>query len=260
MSMKLSYRDKVIIIVVSVLVVLGVGIFCFAKPKYEELQVSKERLAAKEDEKAQVEAKMGTLEDLKKQLEKSIDEVVEDQEKFLSEKDYGDTYQISKYLMESLSPASNFKITGVTMDPLENTSLDPYYYNKNAVAYPMKINGDIANKLPPEVGYALDGSYPDAPAGVEVGGTIATVSYECEDSADVLDAIQLIADNEKNIYLLTFSGSYVEDPNADPEAPKFSGELTIAIFEIYPLDPADVDAAPATLTDTSETSTEAAVQ
>ena len=37
MSMKLSYRDKIIIIVVSVLVVLGVGIFCFAKPKYEDL-------------------------------------------------------------------------------------------------------------------------------------------------------------------------------------------------------------------------------
>ena len=49
MSMKLSYRDKVIIIVVAVLVILGVGIFCFAKPKYESLQVSKQRLAAKED-------------------------------------------------------------------------------------------------------------------------------------------------------------------------------------------------------------------
>lgn len=251
MSMKLSYRDKVIIIVVSVIVVLGVGIFCFAKPKYEDLQVSKERLVSKENEKAQVEAKMGTLEDLKKQLEDSIKAVVEDQEQFLSEKDYGDTYQISKYIMEALSPVTDLKITGVTMDPLENTELSAYYYNKNAVAYPMKIYGDIANKLPPEVGYAYDGSYPDAPKSVRVGGTIATVSYECDDSANVLDAIQLIADNEKNIYLLTFSGSYIEDPNADPEEPKFSGDLTIAIYEVYPLDPADVDAAPAALTETA---------
>ena len=123
MSMKLSYRDKVIIIVVSVLVVLGVGIFCFAKPKYEDLQVAKERLAAKEDEKAQVEAKMGTLEGLKKQLEESVDAVVKDQEKFLSEKEYGETYQISKYLMELFSPVSGFEITGVTMDALESTDL-----------------------------------------------------------------------------------------------------------------------------------------
>ena len=54
MSMKLSYRDKVIIIVVSVIVVLGIGIFCFAKPKYESLQVSKERLSAKQTEQQQV--------------------------------------------------------------------------------------------------------------------------------------------------------------------------------------------------------------
>lgn len=251
MSMKLSYRDKVIIIVVSVLVVLGVGIFCFAKPKYEDLQVSKERLASKEDEKAQVDAKMGTLEDLKKQLENNIKAVVEDQEQFLSEKEYGETYQISKYIMETLAPVTDLKITGVTMDPLASTDLPPYYYNKNAVAYPLKLYGDIANKLPPEVGYAYDGSYPDAPAGVKVGGTIATVAYECDDSNNVLDAIQLIADNDKNIYLLTFSGSYMEDPNADAEEPKFSGELTIAIYEIYPLDPADVDAVPAALTETA---------
>lgn len=251
MSMKLSYRDKVIIIVVSVLVVLGVGIFCFAKPKYEDLQVSKERLAAKEDEKAQVDAKIGTLEDLKKQLEDNIKAVVKDQEQFLSEKEYGDTYQISKYLMETLAPVADLKITGVTMDPLTDTDLEAYYYNKNAVAYPMKVNGDIAGKLPPEVGYAYNDSYPEPPANVKVGGTIVTVTYECDDSNNVLDAIQLIADNEKNIYLLTFSGSYIDDPSADPEDPKFAGDLTIAIYEIYPLDPADVDAATAALSETA---------
>lgn len=247
MSMKLSYRDKVIIIVVSVLVVLGVGIFCFAKPKYEDLQVSKERLAAKEEEKSQVEAKMGTLEDLKELLEKNIDAVVEDQEKFLSEKEYGDTYQISKYLMDALSPISTLKITGVDMEPLAKTELAAYSYNKNAVAYSMKMNGDIAGNLPPEVGYALDGSYPQNPRGVDVAGTVVTVAYESDNDTDILDAVQLIADNEKNIYLRTFSGTYVEDPNADPEKPKFSGDLVIEIYEIYPLDPADVDAAPASL-------------
>ena len=256
MSMKLSYRDKVIIIVVAVLVILGVGIFCFAKPKYESLQVSKQRLAAKEDEQQQVDAKIATLDGLKKQLEDNIDAIVEDQKQFLSEKETGETYEISKYLMDTLSPISDFKITGVTMDPLESTDLEAYYYNKNAISYPLKVNGDIANKLPPEVGYATDGSWPAAPASVKVGGTVATVAYECNESSSVLDAVQLIAENEKNIYLLTFSGSYIEDANADPEAPKFSGELTIAIYEIYPLDPADIDSVPAAVTATDEAATQ----
>ncbi len=252
MSMKLSYRDKVIIIVVSVIVVLGIGIFCFAKPKYESLQVSKERLSAKQTEQQQVDDKIGTLEVLKKRLEDDIGNIVEDQEQFLSEKEYGDTYQISKYLMDMLAPVSGFNITGVTMDPLASTELAEYYYNKNAISYPLKVNGDIANKLPPEVAYATEGKWPSAPEGVFVGGTVATVSYECEESAQVLDAIQLIADNDKNIYLLTFSGSYANDANADPNAPKFSGDLTIAVYEIYPLDPEDIDAAPAAITSTEE--------
>lgn len=252
MSMKLSYRDKVIIIVVAVLVVLGVGIFCFAKPKYESLQVSKERLTAKQTEQQQVDDKIGTLEVLKKRLEDDVDNIVEDQEKFLSEKEYGDTYQISKYLMNLLAPVSGFNITGVTMDPLASTELAEYYYNKNAISYPLKVNGDIANKLPPEVGYATDGSWPKNPEGVQVGGTVVTVSYGCDDSAQVLDAIQLIADNDKNIYLMTFSGNYVEAENQDPNAPKFSGDLTIAVYEIYPLDPEDIDAAPTALVTTEE--------
>lgn len=244
MSMKLSYRDKIIVIVVAVLVVLGIGIFSFIKPRYEDLQVSKERLAAKENEKSQVEAKMNTLEGLKKQLEDNIKAVVEDQKQFLNEEEYGETYQISKYLMEKLADVENFKITQVTMDRLENTDLEPYYYNKYAVAYPLKINGDINGELPPEVGYAYNGSYPDAPAEVQLAGTIATVGYECETAEELLAAIQLIADNDKNLYVITFSGSYAMaaeiEADGDDEVAPYSGEITIAIFEIYPLDPDDI--------------------
>lgn len=245
MSMKLSYRDKVIVIVVAVLVILGIGIFSFIKPKYEDLQVSKERLAAKETEKAQVEEKMGTLEDLKKRLEDDINAVVEDQEQFLSEKEYGETYQISQYLMELLDN-DNFKIKGVTMDRLAGSQLDAYFYNKYAVAYPLKINGDINGELPPEVEYAYNKSYPAAPASVTLAGNVVTISYGCEEADDLLEAIQTIADNDKNLYVMTFSGSYVEaaslgtDPTADPNADPFSGDITIAVYEIWPMDPDDI--------------------
>lgn len=250
MSMKLSYRDKVIIIVVSVLVILGVGIFCFAKPKYENLQVAKERLAAKEDEQAQVDAKIGTLEGLKKTLEDNVNSIVEDQEQFLSEKEYGDTYLISKYLMDKFS-GEKFNITGVNLSPIEKTTLGAYFYYKNAVAYPLKMNADIANKLPPEVQYRADLSFPDPPAGVDIGGTVATVSYECDNDEDLLNVVDIIGENDKNIYLLNFSGSYNEE-DLEEGAPKFSGDLVIAVYEIYPLDPEDIDAVPAVLTTATE--------
>ena len=243
MSMKLSYRDKVILIVVSVLVILGVGIFCFIKPRYEDLQVSKERLTAKESEKAQVEEKMGTLETLKKRLEDDIKAIVEDQEKFLNEEEYGETYQISQYLMEKLTE-DNFKITGVTMDRLASTDLAPYTYNKYAVGYPLKINGDINGELPPEVQYAYDNEYPMPPEPVKLAGNLVTVKYECDDAEAIFNAVQKIADNDKNLYVQTFSGSYKQaaeiKAEADPEKAPFSGEILIEVYEIYPLDPDDI--------------------
>lgn len=244
MSMKLSYRDKVIVVVVAVLVILGIGIFSFIKPRYEDLQVSKERLAAKEDEKAQVEAKMGTLEELKKKLEDDINAVVEDQEQFLSEEEYGETYQISQYLMELLSN-DRFDIKGITMDRLGPTDLYSYTYSKYAVAYPLKINSDINGELPPEVMYAYENNYPAAPAPVRIAGNIVTVNYGCEEADDLLEAIQTIADNDKNLYVMTFSGSYVDaadkaEATGEDEEDPFSGDITIAVYEINPLDPDDV--------------------
>lgn len=88
MSMKLSYRDKVIIIVLAVLVVLGVGIFTFIKPKFADLQASEDRLTAKEAERDDVQSKMDTLEVLKKRLEDDIKSVEETQKQFMSERDY----------------------------------------------------------------------------------------------------------------------------------------------------------------------------
>ncbi len=239
MSMKLSYRDKVIIIVVAVLVVLGAGIFCFIKPKFADLQVSEDRLEAKQSEEADVKAKMDTLEVLEKRLEDDVKEIEEDQKKFISEKETGETYQISKYLMERLY-STGIDIRGVRLERLAATDLLEYTYEKYAVAYPLKINADIAGKLPPEVEYAYNNSYPDDTTSVQVGGTVVTVSYTCDNAEDVFKAVEAVADNEENIYLMNVSSSYVEDQKN--EEGQFEGEMSIMIYEIYPLDPEDVDA------------------
>ena len=236
MNMKLSYRDKVILIIVIVLVVLGAGIFCFIKPKYEALQVSKDRLAAKEAEKAEVEAKMGTLEDLKKKLEDDIKAVEEDQKQFLSEKDYGETYLISQYLMQKLEP-TGITITGVDVPQLEALDIEAYEYNKLAVAYPMKINSDISNELPEEVIQAYNNSYPDKASTVELASSIVTVNYTADSDEDIFKAVDTIFENEENLHLLTVSAEYSEEASLEAGEPTFEGALTIQVFEIYPMDP-----------------------
>ncbi len=241
MSMKLSRRDKVIILVLIVAIVGIVGYLCFLKPRYEEVQASNDRLAAKEAEKAEVEAKIATLETLKKTLEDMVKSIEESQKQFISEAEVGQTQQISKYIMELLEP-SGIEIKGVTLNNLGATNLNAYTYNKSALAYPMKINSDLAVELPEEVYNAYNNSYPAAPPSVKVAGTVVTVSYECDlECEQLFDAVQIIADHEKNIYLETCSAELAI--NAEGEAVG-EGEMTITVYEIYPMDPEDVDKDP----------------
>ena len=242
MSMKLSRRDQVIILVVVVLIVLGVGIFCILKPKYEEVQASNSRLAAKETEKSDVEAKIATLETLKKTLEENVKAVEEDQKQFLSEEEYGDTQKISKYLMEILEPAG-IEITGVNLNALAPSELSAYTYHQNVIAYDMKMNSDLAHELPEDVYYAYSNSYPAPPPKVTISSTVVTVSYKSDlECQQLFDAIQLVADHEKNIYLNTCEAVLdVEDGEL-----AISGSLTVTVYEIQPMDPEDIDKDPAT--------------
>ena len=61
MNLKLSYRDKVIFIVVMVILVLVAGFFLLIRPKFEQVELAKETLAQKQQEKADIDAKIDTL-------------------------------------------------------------------------------------------------------------------------------------------------------------------------------------------------------
>lgn len=244
MNMKLSRRDRVIILIVAVAVIIGVGIFTFLKPKYGEVQASEDRLAAKESEKAALEAKIATLDDLKLTLKKNVEAVEKVQEQFISEKEVNETQKISQYVMSMLEP-SGITINSVTLSDLGATRISEYMYNKNALAYPMKINGDIAHKLPDEVYYAYEGNYPLPGPDAVIAGTVVTVDYKCGlDSKELFDAIQIIADHEKTVYLNTCSSQTEESAKEGKEdAEDIQGQLVMTIYEVYPMDPADLDAA-----------------
>lgn len=241
MTMKLSRRDKVIFIVVLVLVVIGVGIWLFLKPQYENLQASEDRLVAKQGERDQLQAKIDTLPDLKKTLEENVNKVVEAQKDFVSERDIHDTQQISTYVMDMLEP-SGIEITGMNLQDLSAMSIEEYLYNKRALAYPMKISGDLARKLPAEVYYAYENNYPEAGPAATISGTIVTVSYTCDlDFQQLYDAIQIVADHDKNIYLETASASVDIEMTENGAEVVPEGQMVITFYEIYPMDPADLD-------------------
>lgn len=249
MSMKLSRRDQVIILIVLVVVVLGIGIFLLLKPKYQEVQESNDRLASKEAELSDIMDQVATLEPLKQQLEDMVNEVVESQDVFVSEREVYDSQHIITYVMDMLSE-TGIEIDSVNLDSvLSGGVIEPYTVRKNAVAYDMKISADLAQKLPEEVYYAYNNSYPDDPPKTTVGYALVTVNYHvaADQFESFYNAVQRIADNDKNIYLETCSAQIEAKPSNNSSSsddggiPDIEGSLVIDYYSIYPMDPADIE-------------------
>ena len=241
MSMKLSYRDKVIFIAVVVIAVLMIGFFFFVKAKISESQDIKNSLEQKEQEQAEINAKIETLPQLKKQLEDSIKEVDDMQKNFVDEQD---AYEADQYIYEMLAETGiQFRAMSLTGE-LEG-ELAQYYYEKNATAYDLKINADLSgDSLPQEVYDKYYGTYPAAAEAVVVAVDEITLNFGVEVSTEgfidwepifkVMDTISL---SDKTIYLKSLSAGNVsegdEERGIDPSA---EIEVVIDVFSIQHMD------------------------
>ena len=251
MSMKLSRRDRIIFLIGIVLIILIVGVLVVIKPKYEESQVSQERLAAKQGEKEQLEQKIATLPGLKAQLEKDVESVLDKQKMFLEEKDYEESYEISMYLMDLLAE-SDLEVVGTNLKDVEGAPLAPYVVRTNTAVYDLKAYSDIARQLPDYFYYAYEGNWPADPPAKAVAVSQVTITYrtELENFEGIYNAIDMIAECDKAIYLDTIGAELVtgeslvkgdDATTQEQEEPYIEGEMVITVYELNYMNKDDID-------------------
>lgn len=241
MNMKLSYRDKVIFIAVVVIAVLMIGFFFFVKAKISESQDIKNSLEQKEQEQAEINAKIETLPQLQKQLEDSIKEVDDMQKNFVDEQD---AYQADQYIYELLEE-TGIEFRSMTLTGEEEKELIQYFYEKEATAYDIKINADLSgDSLPQEVYDKYYDTYPEVPAGVVVAVEELELTFGVPTTNDafidwepiyqVMDKISL---SEDTIYLKSLSaGEYNEGDDEAGVDPSGEVVVVIDIFSIQHMD------------------------
>lgn len=241
MNMKLSYRDKVIFIAVVVIAVLMIGFFFFVKAKISESQDIKNSLEQKQQEQAEINAKIETLPQLQKQLEDSIKEVDDMQENFVDEQQ---AYEADQYIYDLLVE-SGIEFRSISLTGEQESELSSYFYEKEAVAYDIKINADITgDSLPQEVYDKYYDTYPDPAESVVLAVEELELTFGVDTTSDgfinwepiyeVMDAISL---SDKTIYLKSMSaGEYNEGDDESGIDP--SGEIVVVIdiFSIQHMD------------------------
>lgn len=247
MNMKLSYRDKVIFIVVIVLIVLAVGFFVFVKAKIQESKDIQANLEIKQEELDEVHAKIDTLEPLKAELKESVKEVNTLQGPFLDEQA---EFEADQYIYNLLKDIPGIEFHSMELTGEQEGDLSAYFYYRNSLAYDLKMNADLSGvSLPQEVYDKYYSTQPEPPetSRIAVDELVITMGVQMdEDGSPDWDAIMqifdTIAEHDKTIYLKGFSASEGESDSNDPNAVLMGEiELTVDIYSVYHMDTTKVE-------------------
>lgn len=236
MNLKLSYRDKVIFIVVMVILVLVAGFFLFIKPKFEAVERAKTAFETKQEEKDNIDAKIDTLPIIIDNLKATAEEIGEKQQIFLDE---AHPYMNEVYIRDALS-SQNLDISAMNTDYTIASPIIRYTTKEeHYLAYDNKMNADLYNELPEEV-YNLYNGVPDPtyPQTI-IGETKMELTFKLGDGLNpinkVYDVIDRLADDEKTVVLNSVSTEAVPSDGDEPMA-----TVNLTMYSIFPLNVEEV--------------------
>ncbi|MBP1561129.1 MAG: hypothetical protein J6C96_07815 [Oscillospiraceae bacterium] len=228
MNMKLSYRDKVIFIVVMVIVVLIAGFFIFIKPKFGELDTAKYNLATKQQEKTDIDTKIGTLPGIIDSIKETAKEVGELQDNFIPEQH---PYLNEMYLRDMLNKF-NLEYKSINTNYTTASEIKRYVVTpKNILAYQAKMDADLYQELPQEVYDKYNNVVREAYPNAIIGVTTVTVVFKSDNQLrkmyDVMDAI---SDHDKTIILNTISTGEAPEDGGDREI-----SCNLTMYSVHPM-------------------------
>ncbi|MGN0674794.1 MAG: hypothetical protein ACI4KG_03530 [Oscillospiraceae bacterium] len=230
MNMKLSYRDKVIFIVVMVILVLVAGFFLFIKPKFEAADVAKYNLEVKQQEKADIDAKIDTLPTIIDNLKEVAKDIDETQKMFMDE---SHPYVNETYIREALA-SLNIDVTEMNTEYTTANPIERYIVeSKNILAYENKINADLYNELPQEVYDKYNNIQREEYPFSIIGVTKMTVKFDSDlELKDAYNAIDKFAEDEKTIFLNSIGTGDISEGS---DKPAREIECNLTLYSIFPL-------------------------
>ncbi len=229
MNMKLSYRDKVIFIVVMVIIVFVAGFFLLIKPKFESVDVAKYNLEAKKMEWSEVETKINTYPTIVSSMKEAAKTIKEKQTIFMEE---AHPYLNERYIRDSLATV-NVELFEVTTDYTVAGDISRYIVDeKNLLVYDNKIYADLYNELPQEIYDEYNGVEREEYPAAIIGITKMTFGFETgHDLKEAYAVIDQIAADEKTIILNSISS----EPEQNSSEPTEDAKATITLYSIQPL-------------------------
>jgi uncharacterized protein YxeA len=227
MSLKLSYRDKVILIVLIVLIIIIGGIMIFVRPVFEQSNAKKEELDAKTKEQQTIQEKIDTLPELQRQVLEAIGDIDLYQQLFYTE---GKSYEMEQ-LFHSLVDNAGLDMNEVEFST-QGEEIEDYIFTPSVglLMYEMKVNADLYNALPEELYNFMNGVQAESNGSVVIGATSFEAKFRNLRNWQQLEQFLTIVDEaDKSIYV-----TVVESASDAPE--EGEAEISVIIYHIVPMD------------------------
>lgn len=156
---EMSYRDKMVILVISIIVILVAGFFVLIKPKYNSLVTDTNTYETTKTEWDGIKQKLDAIPGLKEQITATYKTAKNDADIFVNEA-FGDTndtfatdhvnYVMDQYIQPAIDE-SNLVVNEMAFGDAGSVTMDYYYYTPNVLTYSLleaaDINGNYASKM-----------------------------------------------------------------------------------------------------------------
>lgn len=200
--MKLSKQERIGILVVAIVLILGLGIWMFIVPKIESVNNSNKTLASKEQELANAQSEALLKDSLKDQIMDAYEEGEDYANMFFEEMT---TYQADAEFRAFLEQCeANVLVESITVGEPTTATLAPQYFEEEEVTYDLKtyVTQDI-EKTDEEI--ASEERWTELKNALGVSQTVGAITVEF--TVNALDPADLLAfADEVNNYFKVENG------------------------------------------------------
>lgn len=140
--MKLNYRERIILGALLALIIILGGVFGLIRPKAQDIKDDKATLAAKQQEKDEVQKKIDEIEPLKKDIDSIYKKTTDMVDDFY---DYNEIYtpEAVDQLMQEYADQCEVKVSTLNVGQLTSGTIDYYYFTSETVSDDLFSSADI---------------------------------------------------------------------------------------------------------------------
>lgn len=229
---KLSYRDRIIVLVVLVILIIVAGVMLLIKPKFEDISTAKSELSSAQAQWDELNGKIKQVDAIKERVQKKYDESVQIGSLFV---DIKRAYTLERFIQEYIDKNGIYINTNASFTDPSIVELKPYSLETESLEYSIGQSANLNDTS--ETENSSDSSQETEEENQSLPCGTITIDYNAT-RAGLMQFMQDIKDSGKSIEIKSLTinnNSY----NTNPDA-VLSGDITINVYYAQMISDVDI--------------------